>query len=35
VLAEAEQRAKQLVDAAGGSTIELPMRCQCWRMVRD
>jgi SAM-dependent methyltransferase len=35
VLVRAEGRAKQLVAEHGGSTVEIPMRCQCWRIVRD
>lgn len=35
VLVRAEERARALVADAGGSTIEIPMRCQCWRIVRD
>lgn len=35
VLDEAAQKAAELVAGGGGSTIELPMRCLCWRFVRD
>jgi SAM-dependent methyltransferase len=35
VLSRAQQRAEELVADTGESRIELPMRCQCWRIVRD
>ena len=35
VLARARQVAGELVAGAGGSTVDLPMRCLCWRFVRD
>ena len=35
VLRRAEQHAKELLAENGGSTMDIPMRCQCWRLVRD
>jgi len=35
VLRRAERRAKKLLAEKGGSTLDIPMRCQCWRIVRD
>jgi SAM-dependent methyltransferase len=35
MLAKARSDAEQRVAATGESTIELPMRCQCWRITRD
>jgi SAM-dependent methyltransferase len=35
VLERTRQVAGELVSGAGGSTVDLPMRCLCWRFVRD